>query len=362
MAQSSKRSAAPSTSAECKPGLVSVIMPTFNRARMVVDAMESVFEQTYRPIEVIVVDDGSTDDTAEQVDRWCQKSYTDADFLVRYVRQLRQGAPAARNRGVRESRGEFIQFLDSDDLIAPKKLELQVRQLRERGASRPSVAYGPWRCVYEVGDKLRRGPPAQLRPAGSEDHILRRYLSGRSCCSPNTYLFSRSVVVAAGPWDESLQRGQDADFLVRVLLTNPMFVYVPGSWAFYRRHCGDHIGAERHFDEGARSNVACVLSWAELLSAQGKAGAYNQELLHKLQALKRDALVRGRHAVAAACDEAAAQVEPDECARRRWYRRPGAAGIVLKRQLKPPLYFILGEWRLTWVKWLVARLRIAFGL
>lgn len=110
---------------ECQADLVSVIIPTFNRASMVVEAMDSVWSQTYRPLELIVVDDGSTDDTSEVVAHWASEHSSDKPFELRYLRQENRGAPAARNLGLTESRGKFIQFLDSDDLLYPSKIQLQ---------------------------------------------------------------------------------------------------------------------------------------------------------------------------------------------------------------------------------------------
>ena len=108
--------------------LVSVIMPVYNGARHVRDALESVFAQRYRPFEVIVVDDGSVDDSGVIV-----QSFPD----VRYIRQSNQGVAAARNHGIEVARGEFFAFLDQDDLWKPEKLEVQVDYL----LSHPHVAY-----------------------------------------------------------------------------------------------------------------------------------------------------------------------------------------------------------------------------
>ena len=100
--------------------LVSVIIPVYNGARFLRAALESVFTQTYRPIEVIVVDDGSQDDSGA-----IAQSFPD----VRYIRQENQGVAAARNNGIAVARGEFFAFLDQDDLWTPEKLERQINHL-----------------------------------------------------------------------------------------------------------------------------------------------------------------------------------------------------------------------------------------
>jgi glycosyltransferase involved in cell wall biosynthesis len=102
--------------------LVSVLVPTFNGRKYIGETLESVLAQTYGALEVIVVDDGSTDDTAEVVSAFAPR--------VKLIRQPQSGHPAARNRGVRESTGEFLSFLDHDDLWSPRKIEAQMECFR----------------------------------------------------------------------------------------------------------------------------------------------------------------------------------------------------------------------------------------
>ena len=97
---------------------VSVVIPTYNRARWLRDAIRSALQQTHRPLEVLVVDDGSTDDTG----RLC----ADMGPPVRHILQEHSGAAVARNRGLEEARGEYVAFLDSDDLWQPRKLEVHL--------------------------------------------------------------------------------------------------------------------------------------------------------------------------------------------------------------------------------------------
>ena len=108
--------------------LVSVIIPVYNGGRHLRAALESVFAQTYRPIEVIVVDDGSTDDSGAVA-----QSFPD----VRYINQSNQGVATARNNGIEAARGEFLAFLDQDDLWTPDKLKLQIQYL----LNHPDVGY-----------------------------------------------------------------------------------------------------------------------------------------------------------------------------------------------------------------------------
>lgn len=108
--------------------LVSCVVPAYNAARFVDEALESVVDQSYRPIEIVAVDDGSTDGTGDLVRAFAEG----CDEPVRCVRQENAGPASARNRGIAEARGEFIAFLDADDLWREDKLELQVARFRDR--------------------------------------------------------------------------------------------------------------------------------------------------------------------------------------------------------------------------------------
>ena len=173
-------------SKECVPGLVSVIIPTYNRAHFLMEAMESVLGQTYRPIELIVVDDGSTDNTREVVEEWNQKRPRNNAFELRYFYQENYGPQAARNFGLIESRGEYIQLLDSDDLLSPWKLSCQVPVLSSCGYQ--IAAYGPWRHFEKVGEKL-----ALYEPCGSVEgnDLLKKWIEGWFVV-PNSLLWKQA--------------------------------------------------------------------------------------------------------------------------------------------------------------------------
>src|SRR5450759_1944256 len=121
-------------SPEYEKGLVSVVVPTFNLAHFLLDFLQSVLEQTYRPIELILVDDGSTDSTAQTVERWRASLPDDRNLSFIFIQQKNQGANVARNRGLLESHGEYIQFLDSDDLLLPDKLSRGIDAIQQNKA------------------------------------------------------------------------------------------------------------------------------------------------------------------------------------------------------------------------------------
>lgn len=231
---------------EYEPGMVSVIVPTYNRAALITETLESVYAQTYRPIELIIIDDGSTDNTEMLVKQWQDRLMDKHGFHISYFVQNNMGSSAARNYGLLKSKGEFIQFLDSDDVLCSKKIRAQVDIL----LSNPSyqVAYCAWRSLFDRGI-IKHGPLQQRDAKSLEDSMLKGYLSGQWFVPHHSYLFLRKVIVDVGYWDEELIMEDDTDYLIRVLINGWKFIYVPSVRVDYRRHLGDHVSALRGKDK-----------------------------------------------------------------------------------------------------------------
>src|SRR5690554_2756848 len=115
--------------------LVSIIIPTYNRSEFILQSLQSVFEQTYRPIELVIVDDGSTDNTSNVIFDWIKKHSTDQNFTIIYKQQDNSGAPSARNQGYFIATGRYIQYLDSDDKIEKTKIHKQINLLQKENTS-----------------------------------------------------------------------------------------------------------------------------------------------------------------------------------------------------------------------------------
>ncbi len=201
---------------------VSVIIPCYNAGRWLQEAIDSCLAQTYRPIEIVVVDDGSTDDSLA-----IMQSYGEQ---IRYETGPNRGGNPARNRGFDLSHGEYIQFLDADDYLLPDKIVRQVRFLRETGAD---VVYGDWRHQFHELD----GSVWQddIHVSGVHEDVLESLLSGWWVASV-ALLWRRKVVIDSGGWDESLQAGQDRDFFLSVAMTGADARYQPGCHSIYRRY------------------------------------------------------------------------------------------------------------------------------
>jgi glycosyltransferase involved in cell wall biosynthesis len=173
-----------------EPGLVSTIIPVFNRTRMLREALESVIAQTYRPIEVVVVDDGSTDDTPAAADALA----TEHAGIVRVIHQGNGGVGRARDAGRQALRGEFVQHLDSDDLLLPRKFELQVAALRARPGC--GAAYGWTRYRHPDG----RVEPRPWKRSGERIETMFPAMLQERWWDTPTPLYRRSVIERAGAW------------------------------------------------------------------------------------------------------------------------------------------------------------------
>lgn len=204
------------------PKLVSVIIPCFNAERWLKEAINSCLEQSYSNIEIIVIDDGSTDSCLEII-----KSYGDK---IIWESGPNRGGNYARNRGFALSKGEYIQYLDADDYILPDKIERQVYFLEETLAE---VVYGDWQHQrhYPDGKVILE----DVKVSGKQEDILESLLANW-WVSPACFLYRRMAVEKTSGWDESLTAGQDRQFNLSVVMSGAKVAYQPGCYSIYRRY------------------------------------------------------------------------------------------------------------------------------
>lgn len=211
-------------------GLVSTVIPVFNRPGMLIEAVESVIAQSYRPIEIIVVDDGSTDATPESVARLCER-FSDT---LRTIRIDNAGPGSAREAGRKLVKGEFIQYLDSDDLLYPGKFALQVAALLARPEA--DIAYG--RTVYRTGETLTE-ECAGKRSSEKMESLFPALLASR-WWSTATPLYRARV---SAPWS-SLRQEEDWEYESRVAIAWPELVFVDQVVAEIRHHAEHRASGE----------------------------------------------------------------------------------------------------------------------
>ncbi len=199
--------------------LVSVVMATYNMGRYLPEALESALSQDYPAIEVRIVDDGSTDDTPQVLERWR------GDPRVHVHRQANAGQTRAKNQGIADSRGAFIAFLDADDVWLPGKLRRQLALFA--GQPDVGVVYSDYECMDGEGKALPKGPTPMRRGRITGALLIDNFVSFSSS------VVRRSCLDACGAFDESLEMGIDYELWLR-LSARYGFDFVPEATLRYR--------------------------------------------------------------------------------------------------------------------------------
>ena len=250
--------------------LVSILIPAFNAENYIAEAITSAVDQTWARTEVIVVDDGSTDRTLAIAMQFASRGVT-------AVTQAHAGAAAARNRAFSLSRGDYIQWLDADDLLGPAKIERQLAALEESPSARTLLS-GSWATF------LSRQSRASFQPTPLWQDLapvewLRLKMSHNIFMQTGAWLVSRELTEAAGPWDTTLQVDDDGEYFCRVLLCCDAVRFVAEAQTFYRispttrlsyigrsygkmesqfRSTQMHIGYLRSLEDSDRIRTACI--------------------------------------------------------------------------------------------------------
>jgi glycosyltransferase involved in cell wall biosynthesis len=227
------------------PSLVSVVIPCFNQAHFLAEAIESALDQDYPAIETVVVDDGSVDNACEVAARYPE---------VKRLRQANRGVAAARNHGLAESSGAFVIFLDADDRLLPGAVTIGVEALRKR----PGVAFasGMSRDIGEDGRVIR----GTQQPLVSQDHYL-HLLEDCFIWSGSSAVYRRSAVEGVGGFDEGLEAGDDYRLYLEIARRQPIFCHAEVVTE-YRRHGSNAtrdpalvLSSETRVLRGQRSNL-----------------------------------------------------------------------------------------------------------
>jgi glycosyltransferase involved in cell wall biosynthesis len=250
--------------------LVSILIPAFNAQEWIGDTLRSAIVQTWPRKEIIVVDDGSTDQTlaiARQFEPGC----------VRIVTQANQGAAATRNRAFSLSQGDYIQWLDADDLLAPDKIEKQMESL-ERSPTRRTLLSSAWARFLYRHYQAEFTPTPLWCDLSAVEWLLRK-MGQNLHMQTATWLVSRDLTEAAGPWDTRLLGDDDGEYFCRVLLASHGVRFVPEAKVYYRtsgssnlsyigrsnrkleaqwRSMQMHIGYLRSLEDSERVRAACI--------------------------------------------------------------------------------------------------------
>ena len=230
--------------------LVSVIIPLYNADRYISEALQSVINQTYPEIEILVINDGSTDNSLEIT----RKFESDK---VKVYSQSNKGASAARNYGLKEAKGKYIQFLDADDYLSSNKIEEQVRILE---ADDSKVALCPVIHFFD-GEEVNEKLVSNEWFYGSFDNpvqFLIRLYGGEEIdggmIQPNSWLTPKKIIDKAGLWNEQLSVDDDGEFFCRVVLAGSGIVCCKNALNFYRKY-RKNIGLSSKSDEKAFRSI-----------------------------------------------------------------------------------------------------------
>lgn len=219
--------------------LVSIIIPVYNKALFVREALESALGQTYHNVELVLVDDGSTDGSFEILREYIAK-YPDK---IQLIDQENQGVSVATNVGIAAAKGEYIQFLDADDLMSSCKIEKQIQRLS--GKSKGTIATCEWVNFSRDFQQYTQVPYGVFHDFEFGLDLLVRFWNDQEMHQPGVYLTHRSLLDKAGPWDESLTINQDGEFFARVLLHAEQVLFEPEGKVYYRSPGENNVSQQK---------------------------------------------------------------------------------------------------------------------
>ncbi|NJL09511.1 MAG: glycosyltransferase family 2 protein [Calothrix sp. SM1_7_51] len=204
--------------------IVSILIPAYNSEKWIADTLKSVLEQTWQQKEVIIVDDGSKDNTLAVA-----KSFQSS--IVKVISQENQGQSAAENRAIAEAQGDFLEFLDADDLLAPDKIERQVKLLGDSDSE--FVASAEWARFYQSPEDALFIPELLWVDMSPIDWLLCAW-EGNYMMHGAAWLIPRKIAEKAGSWNEKLSLINDFDYFSRVLLASKGVKFCQGAKTYYR--------------------------------------------------------------------------------------------------------------------------------
>ena len=221
---------------------VSVLIPLYNAERFISETIDSVLNQTYENIEIIIVDDGSTDNSYRIAEEY-QNKYS--NIIV--TRQANKGPGAARNKAFSLSSGEFIQYLDADDLLAPNKIELQSKILLKE---KKAFVFGQ---VAEFKTNIQSSRFMSFPFFHSYQNIepfFVDYWGYSGMLATHSFMASKDSIIAAGPWNEKWILNEDGEFISRLICQCEKIVFLEKSISYYRKDNSMSLNShrsEKHF-------------------------------------------------------------------------------------------------------------------
>jgi glycosyltransferase involved in cell wall biosynthesis len=214
--------------------LVSILTPCYNSERWISETIESALSQTWPNKEIIVVDDGSSDRSVEIAGSFEPRG-------VKVIEQENGGASVARNRALREAQGDYIQYLDADDLLAPDKIELQINRLSQEEAGR--IASCAWARFHDEPEKGKFVVDSLWQDYSAVDWLVTSWTNGHMMAT-GAWLVPRAVAERAGFWDETRCPIDDAEYFTRVILSSSGVSFCEEAREYYRSGIPDTLSKQ----------------------------------------------------------------------------------------------------------------------
>ena len=227
--------------------LFSIIVPVYNREDKILRALTSVKNQTYRPIQVIVVDDGSTDNSFDIAKAW-KSEHEGTDFIIETYTQKNSGAPAARNKGISYVKGEYVQFLDSDDVLHPKRLEILAQEF-QKGADFVHTGFANF---IESPDE-----PISILKGNIDLPLKSQVIQGRAWLNTLRDSMTIELLNNTGIWNEKLVCFEDREFMERAALFSSNPVTIKEELAYAERSIGNRISDKQKTRIGRTIRIQC---------------------------------------------------------------------------------------------------------
>ncbi len=251
--------------------LYSIIIPVYNRANLIQETLDSVKQQLYRPIEVVIVNDGSTDDSSEVIQEWKVKNAEPDRLIINYIYQDNSGVASARNRGYDSSTGDFIYFLDSDDRIYPHALETVNKVFENDEADLILTGYD----IFNHEDNSITSTVYGYSDRKQIEHLIK----GEIWAITLRVFYDRSLVEKVGKWNEIMTMSEDTDFIERALCKAKNPIGIKNVVASLRRGSRDH----RSFDYDQEWAIYCKENFVkQILDKEDISMSLKRLLVHQM--------------------------------------------------------------------------------
>jgi len=231
---------------------ISVIIPTYNRSHVIRNALETVRLQSYTNWECLIIDDGSTDTSEEIITKYI-KSDNRFKFISR-TNSRKKGAATCRNIGLENATGQFIQFLDSDDVMAPNKFETHINRLKnEPLGTLATCRYGILKPSFS-NPKIFKGLKT-FRDHKNPLDLLKTFAENFTYFPLHAYLIPRTVTETVGKWNEELTVNDDGEYFTRIILNSSQISFCNETYVLYKTGAGNRISTKITTTKGVQSYI-----------------------------------------------------------------------------------------------------------